>query len=350
MKRQLKLGLAAASALALLLTGCSSSSATPAASGSGSASAATKLSVVSVINGTLGDASFFDSAETGMTKLKAEGHKVQTIQTDASNQTAWKQNTEAVSGKWDLVVVGTSQMVDVLKEIAPKFPNQKYIIYDDAVTAPNVASITFKQNEGSFLAGVLAGLATTNKDKFPKATGSKVVGLVGGMDIPIINDFAVGFEAGAKAVDPSITVKKGFVGNFTDSDKGYSIAKSMFEQDKADVVFQVAGGAGNGVLKAAKDTGRYAIGVDSNQNKLYQGNILASMLKNVGDGIYAAVSAADAGTLAYGKTTAYGLKNNGVGLTFADNGDSVPADMQAKVKEYAAQVTDGKITVPTTMS
>lgn len=348
MKRQLKLGLAAASALALLLTGCSSSSA--GSSGSASATSSGKLSVVSVINGTLGDASFFDSAETGMTKLKAEGHKTQTIQTDASNQTSWKQNTEAVSGKWDIVVVGTSQMVDVLKEIAPKFPDQKYIIYDDVVTASNVASITFKQNEGSFLAGVLAALATTNKDKFPNATGSKVVGLVGGMDIPIINDFAAGFKKGVETVDSTIQVKVGYVGNFTDSDKGYSIAKSMYEQDKADVVFQVAGSAGNGVLKAAKDTGRYAIGVDSNQNKLYQGNILASMLKNVGDGIYAAVSAAGKGTLDYGKTTAYGLKNNGVGLTFEDNGGIVPADIQTKIKDYATQVADGKITVPTTLS
>lgn len=347
MKRQLKLGLAAASALALALTGCSSSSST---GSSASASASGKSSVVSVVNGTLGDASFFDSAETGMTKLKAEGHKVQTLQSDASNQTSWKQNTESVSGKWDYVVVGTSQMVDILKEIAPKYPKQKYIIYDDVVAAANVASVTFKQNEGSFLAGVLAGLATTNKDKFPNASGSKVVGLIGGMDIPIINDFVVGFKKGAESVDPSIVVKTGFVGNFTDSDKGYSLAKSMYEQDKADVVYQVAGGAGAGVLKAAKDTGRYAIGVDSNQNKLYQGNILASMLKNVGDGIHTAVAAADAGTLAWGKTTAYGLSNGGVSLTYADNGNIVPADMQAKVADYAKQVTDGKIVVPTTIS
>ena len=349
MKRQLKLGLAAASALALALTGCSSSSST--GSPSGSASATAKLSsVVSVINGTLGDASFFDSAETGMTKLKAEGHKTQTIQSDANNPTQWKQNTESVSGKWDIVVVGTSQMTDILKEIAPKYPNQKYIMYDDVVAAPNVASITFKQNEGSYLAGVLAALATTNKDKFPNATGSKVVGLVGGMDIPVINDFVGGFKKGVETVDPTIQVKVGYVGNFTDSDKGYSIAKSMFEQDKADVVYQVAGGAGAGVLKAASDTKRYAIGVDSNQNKLYQGFILASMLKNVGDGIHTAVAAADAGTLAYGATTSYGLKNGGVGLTFADNGNIVPTDIQTKITDYAKQVSDGKIVVPTTIS
>ncbi len=345
--RTLTKGLASAVAVALMLTGCQSSTTgtTPGASGSTG-----KKSVVNVVNGPLGDAGFFDDAERGIKKLGESGHKVQTVQSEANNPTSWKQNTESVSGKWDIVVVGSSQMKEVLEGVAPKFPNQKYVIYDDVVKANNVASITFKQNEGSYLAGVLAALATTNKDKFPKASGSKVVGLVGGMDIPIINDFVVGFKKGVESVDPTIQVKTGFVGNFTDADKGYSIAKSMYEQDKADVVYQVAGGAGLGVLKAAKDAGRYAIGVDSNQNKIQPGNVLASMLKNVGEGVVTAVTAADEGKLEFGKTTSYGLKNNGVSLTFDDNGGIVPDDIKAKIKDYGQQVADGKITVPTTMS
>lgn len=345
--RTLTKGLASAVAVALMLTGCQSSTTgtTP-----GANSSTGKKSVVNVVNGPLGDAGFFDDAERGIKKLGESGHKVQTVQSEANNPTSWKQNTESVSGKWDIVVVGSSQMKEVLEGVAPKFPNQKYVIYDDVVKANNVASITFKQNEGSYLAGVLAALATTNKDKFPKASGSKVVGLVGGMDIPIINDFVVGFKKGVESVDPTIQVKTGFVGNFTDADKGYSIAKSMYEQDKADVVYQVAGGAGLGVLKAAKDAGRYAIGVDSNQNKIQPGNVLASMLKNVGEGVVTAVTAADEGKLEFGKTTSYGLKNNGVSLTFDDNGGIVPDDIKAKIKDYGQQVADGKITVPTTMS
>ena len=136
----------------------------------------------------------------------------------------------------------------ILNADAPKYPQQKFIIYDDVVKQPNVASIVYKQNEGSYLAGVLAAEVTTNKAKFPKATGSKTVGLVGGMDIPVINDFVVGFKKGVSVVDPSIQVKVSYVGSFTDSNKGYDQAKLMYDQG-ADVVFQVAGGAGIGVLK-----------------------------------------------------------------------------------------------------
>ncbi len=348
MDRRTLLGLGAAGVAGFLVAGCSPSSSTPTASGSASASG--KKSVVSVVNGPLGDASFFDDAERGIQRLKASGHKTETVQSEANNPTSWKQNTESVSGKWDLVVVGSSQMVEVLDTVAPKFPQQKYLIYDDVVKQPNVASITFKQNEGSFLAGVLAALVTTTKDQFSKATGSKVVGLVGGMDIPIINDFLVGFKKGVATVDPAIQVKSGFVGNFTDADKGYSIAKSMFDQDKADVVYQVAGGAGIGVLKAAKDAGRYAIGVDSNQNNLQPGHILASMLKNIGDGVERAVTAADEGTLEFGKVTSYGLKNKGVALTFDDNGGIVPDTIKTKIDEYAQQVVNDVVHVPTTLS
>jgi len=357
MDRRKLFGLGAAGAAGLLVTGCTTSTTTgakPAGSGSAAASMASgKKSVVSVVNGPLGDASFFDDAERGIQKLKASGHTTQTVQSEANNPAQWKTNVESVStGKWDVVVVGSSQMVDIVDAAAKKFPNQKYVIYDDAPkTLPaNVASIQFKQNEGSFLVGVLAALVTTNKDKFPNATGNaKTVGLVGGMDLPVINDFVVGFKKGVESVDPSVQVKVSFVGNFTDAQKGYDQAKAMFDQG-ADVVYQVAGGAGIGVLKAAKEAKRYAIGVDSNQNDLQPGFILASMLKNIGEGIVTAVEAADGGKLEYGKVTSYGLANKGVGLTFEKNGNIVPADMQAKINDLAAQVASGKITVPTVVA
>ncbi|HOB06200.1 MAG TPA: BMP family ABC transporter substrate-binding protein [Propionibacteriaceae bacterium] len=355
MDRRTLLGLGAAGAAGLLAAGCSSSttggtpagSAAPAASGS--AAGGKKLSVVSVVNGPLGDASFFDDAERGIQKLKASGHTTQTVQSEANNPAQWKTNVESVStGKWDIVVVGSSQMVDIVDGAAKKFPNQKFIIYDDAPKAipTNLASIQFKQNEGSFLAGALAALVVTNKDKFPNATGNaKTIGLVGGMDIPVINDFVAGYKKGAESVDPSVQVKVSYVGNFTDAQKGYDQAKAMFDQG-ADVVYQVAGGAGIGVLKAAKEAKRYAIGVDSNQNELQPGFILASMLKNIGEAIVTAVEAADAGKLEYGKVTSYGLANKGVGLTFEKNGNLVPADMQAKINDLATQVASGKIVVP----
>jgi basic membrane protein A len=348
--KQRSLGIAVLAAASVTLAACGSSSSSSSSTASGSGGAGTsKPSVANVVNGPLGDQGFFDDAARGMKELETAGSKTQVIQSDANNPAQWKSNLESVSGgKWDIVITGTTQMHDILNAEAPKYPKQKFIIYDDVVKQPNVASIVYKQNEGSYVAGVLAAEVTTNKAKFPMATGSKTVGLVGGMDIPVINDFVAGFKKGVSVVDPSIQVKVSYVGNFTDSNKGFDQAKLMYDQG-ADVVFQVAGGAGIGVLKAAAASKRYAIGVDSNQNAIQPGYVLASMLKNIGDSLVLAVNDSAAGKLKYGETTQYGLANKGVGLDFANNNNIVPADIQAKVEDAAGQVASGKIQVPTVL-
>lgn len=336
------IGVVAASAvLALGLSACSGSSA-PSSSGSTSG----KQSVAFAVNGALGDQGFFDDAQRGLDELKASGHKTQTLQADASNPAQWKSNLESLStGSWDLAVVGSAQMSDILIATSKKFPNQKYISFDNVVPGANIASITYAQNEGSFLAGALAAYAATDKASFPLSSAGKTVGLVGGMDIPVINDFVEGFKAGVKAVDPSIKTVVSYVGSFSDSAKGYDQAKAMFA-DGADVVFQVAGGSGIGVLQAAKDANKYGIGVDQNQNAVQPGHVLASMLKHVGSSLVLAVEAADAGKLAFGKTTSYGLANNGVGLDFTNNSNLVPDAIQKKIDALKQDVVDGKITVP----
>jgi len=349
--KQRMTGAAVAVTALLALTACGGTEAAPDASGiasGGETSAATSPSVAHVVAGGLGDQGFFDDGERGIQSLAAAGSKTTTIQADANNPAQWKSNLESVStGDWDLVVTGTAQMNDILAETAPKYPDQNYIYYDDIVDAPNVASITYKQNEGSYLAGVLAAQVTLNPDQFPRAEGSKVLGLVGGMDIPVINDFVEGFKSGVETVDPSIKVVVSYVGDFNDSNKGYDQAKAMFDQENADVVFQVAGGSGLGVLQAAEDTDNYAIGVDSNQNSFNEGYVLASMLKNIGASIENAVAAYAAGTLKMGSVTPYGLANNGVSLTFADNGGIVPQAIQDEIASYAKKVVDGEVTVGT---
>ncbi len=146
-------------------------------------------------------------------------------------------------------------------------------------------------------------------------------------------------------MDPSIKTVVSYVGSFSDSAKGYDQAKAMFA-DGADVVFQVAGGSGIGVLQAAKDANKYGIGVDQNQNAVQPGHVLASMLKHVGSSLVLAVEAADAGKLAFGKTTSYGLANNGVGLDFTNNSNLVPDAIQKKIDALKQDVVDGKTTVP----
>lgn len=338
--------------MALLLAGCSGGTATTTPSESGAtddatAGASTAPSVAFVVNGPLGDQGFFDDAARGMASMEAAGSKTQILQADAENPTQWTTNLESVStGDWDIVITGTSSMTDILTETAPKYPEQSYILFDTIVAQPNVASIVYRQNEGAFLAGVLAALVTTNSDEFPLATGSKKVGFVGGMDIPVINDFAVGFQSGVESVDPSIETLISYVGDFADSNRGFDQAKAMYDQG-ADVVFQVAGGAGLGVLRASEEVNGYSIGVDSNQNALHPGHVLASMLKNVGASLESAVNAYADGTLEFGETTEYGLSNNGVSLDFADNEEIVPQAIQDEVQSYVQKVIDGEIEVPT---
>lgn len=339
-----------AAALVLSLSACASDTTQEATdNGSAASTESSLLTVANVVSGTLGDSGFFDDAEKGMVELQVEGHQTTTLQAEVNNPAQWKSNLESVStGNWDIAIVGTFQMQDILIETAAKYPEQKFIIYDAPVEAPNVASIVYKQNEAAFLAGVLAATATSDTTSFPLSSGSKKVGLVGGMDIPVINDFLYGFRAGVEAVDPSIEVLVSYVGSFNDSAKGYDQGKAMFDQG-ADVVFQVAGGAGLGALQAAKDANKYGIGVDSNQNDLQPGHVLASSLKNIGNSLVTAVNAAQEGTLDWGSTTAYGLSNDGVGLDYANNGNTVPQAVQDLINQFKQDIIDGKITVPTTL-
>lgn len=342
MRKRILSAVALSAAAALTLSGCGSSADDSTDGGDGAA-----YSVANVVNGNLGDQGFFDDAERGITALADQGLETKTLQADAADPAQWKANLESVSnGKFDMAVVGTWQMNDILLETAEKFPDQQYLIYDSFVDAPNVASLQYAQNEGSFLAGVLAASAV--KEQLPLAKGSKSVGFVGGQDAPPIDDFFAGFEAGVQAVDPEMKVLDAYVGDYVDSNKAHDLTTAMYK-DGAGVVFAVAGGAGLGVLQAAKDADRYAIGVDSNQNGLQEGHILASMLKNIGTSITLAVDAAQNDELKFGESTVYGLANDGVGLTFEGNGDIVPEEIVTLVEDYKAQIVAGDITVPTTL-
>ena len=355
MKVSLRSGATAAVVVtaALAVAACSSTSSSSSATGSAasgnrpsSASSSNAPSVAFMIPGSLGDLGFFDSANAGLKKASALGVTTYKVVESGTNDTsAWLSNLQNLSGEsqYKIIVTGSATVAGQLTQVAKQYTGQKYIMFDDAVDLPNVASITFRQNDGAFLAGVLAALASEDKADFPLSSGGKNVGIVGGENIPVIQDFVVGFEAGAKLVDPSIKVQTSYVGSFTDSQTGYNQAASMYANG-ADVVFAAAGGSGLGVLKAARDKNKYAIGVDSDQNNLYPKNVLASDLKNVGSALYALIQKYEAGSLDFGKTYVFGLQNNGVELTL--NSSLVPAAVSDKVNGYAGQVASGKVTVP----
>lgn len=304
-----------------------------------------QTSAVFMVPGTLGDLGFFDSAERGMKKAKSDlSVNVKTVEGGVNATATWKSDLQNLSnGDWNLVVTGSDQISQVMTSVAKQFPDQKYIMFDAAINQPNVASIVYRQNDGAFLAGVLAALVSENPKNFPLSAGNKNVGIVGGVNIPVINDFIVGFKKGVQVVDPSIKVQTSYVGSFTDAQTGYNQAASMYANG-ADVVFAAAGGSGLGVLKASSDKNKYSIGVDSNQNGLHPKNVLASDLKNVGASVFDLIKKYKAGNLKTGRTYVYGIQNNGVELLL--NNKLVPSQTANKIHNYSQKVASGAIKVP----
>ena len=300
------------------------------------------------VNSTLGDKSFFDSAKRGIDKAEAElGIKSKTVEA-GTNQADWAPGLESMvaSKDYDVIVVGTSQMVEIVSDLAAKYPDQKFIFFDDVVSdRDNVYSMTYSQSEGSFLAGAFAALVTTSTE-LEGANPEKVVGVIGGMDIPIINDFISGYKQGAQYVDPEVEVISSYIGNFNDAPKAKELALSQIKSQKADIIFQVAAGAGMGVLEAANEAGVYSIGVDSNQNDIYPGSVLTSMLKNIDNSVYRALEMLTKGTLKFGTQEQLGIKEGGIGLAQDDlYKQYVPQSIRDKIDEIQNKVASGEITV-----
>lgn len=220
------------------------------------------------------DKSFNSSAYEGSRRAEAElGFKLKVV--EASDDNAYEPLLKALATRnYDLIVaVGVSQ-AEAVRKVAPQFPKVRFAIVDAEVNVPNVRSLLFEEHEGSYLVGALAAM----KSK----TGE--VGFIGGMDIPLIRRFEVGFIAGAKKINPKIQIQSGFVGITSEAwnnpPKAKELALAQHKQG-ADVVFVAAGASNTGVFDAAEDKKFFAIGVDSNQNGMRPGRILTSMLKRV---------------------------------------------------------------------
>lgn len=262
------------------------------------------------------------------------------IQNDAQREQALRRF--AKDGFSPIVAVGFSQ-ASAVEKVAKEFPDSKFAIIDMVVDAPNVQSIVFKEQEGSFLVGVLAA----------KASKTAKIGFVGGMDIPLIRRFACGYVQGAKSANPKIEIFQNMTGTtgaaWNDPVKGAELTKSQIDRG-ADVVYHAAGGTGVGVLRAAADAGKLGIGVDSNQNGMHPGKVLTSMLKRVDTATISTFTTAKDGTWKSG-VTVLGLKENGVGWALDDNNKSlITADLKSAVNTASADIISGKITVHDYMS
>jgi basic membrane protein A len=269
-------------------------------------------------------------AETGGSFLDLE------LQNDAQREQALRRF--AGQGANPIVMAGFSWTA-ALTAVAPEFPDTNFVVIDTVVDAPNVQSIVFDEHTGSFLVGALAALKSE--------TGT--VAFVGGMDVPLIHKFYCGYAQGAKAVNPDIKLIENYTGTtpaaWNDPVTAGELTKAAIDGG-ADVIFAAAGGSGLGVLQAAKDAGKFSIGVDSNQNYLQPGSVLTSMLKRVDVAVQTAMTeAADDATFKPGLTV-LGLGEEGVGYALDDNNASlITDDMKAKVDELSAEIQAGTITV-----
>ena len=287
------------------------------------------------------DKSFNEAAYEGAERWAKDTsgtYKEIEVQAEAQREQAIRRLAEA--GANPIVMTGFA-VADALNAVAPDFPDTKFAIIDMVVDQPNVKSVVFNEHEGSYLVGMMAGLASK--------TGT--VGFVGGMDVPLIRKFGCGYAQGVKAVNPDATIVISMTGTtpaaWNDPVKGAELAKAQKAQG-ADVIYAAAGGTGIGVLQAAADEGILSIGVDKNQNHLHPNQVLTSMLKRVDNAVYEAfVEGVD---LKPG-INVMGLANDGVGYAMDENNASlVTPEMQAAVDAAAEKIKSGELVVHDYMS
>ncbi|WP_341862683.1 BMP family ABC transporter substrate-binding protein [Gymnodinialimonas sp. 57CJ19] len=282
------------------------------------------------------DRSFNESAFNGAERWAEETggtYREIELQNDAQREQAMRRLAEA--GSNPIVMAGFSQ-ASALEVVAPDYPDTTFVIIDGVVDAPNVQSIIFSEHEGSYLVGMMAGMASE--------TGT--VSFVGGMDIPLISRFACGYAQGAVAANPDATVIANMTGTtpaaWNDPVRGGELTRGQIGQG-SDVVFAAAGGTGLGVLQTATDEGILSIGVDANQNYLHPGSVLTSMVKRVDVAVYDSFTNAD--SIEPG-IFVYGLAENGVGYSMDEfNAELVTEEMIAAVDAAREQIIAGEISV-----
>ena len=345
---------ALAASLCLGLTACgggaaeTTAAATTAAPAATEAASADPIRVCVVYTGSLGDKSYNDSCNEGAQRAVADfGIELKSL--EGSTAEEWESNLlAACEDGYDLVIGASSNIADYITEHGPNYPDTKFAVIDTTVDLPNVQSISFAQNEGSFLAGAAAAMFT-EKTEIPGVNEDAIIGWVGGMDIPVLHDFITGYEQGAKYINPDIQILQSFAGEWSNPLKGKELTFAQYDQG-ADIVMNVASGTGVGILEGAKEKSLYPIGVELNQDADQPGAVLTSMVKRGDTACYLTIQSVVEDTFAGGTTQYLSLKDGGVSLTdFAvmkeHLGDKFPQDIVDKCEELAEKISSGEIVV-----
>lgn len=309
----------------------------------------TPLKVALLVPGNLGDKSFFDMANAGMSLIREQlGAETKVVEM-GTDQTKWEPTLlDFAEQDWDIIITGNVEIFDLLEQTALDHPEKNFINFDTSKeeVTPNMYSAFYKTNELSYMAGALAALKA-------KETGETKIGFIGGMDIPGINDFLVGYIEGAQYVMPDIKVAISYAGSFTDAAKGKELAITMYNSGVG-IIYQAAGQTGLGVIDAARELDKLVIGVDSDQAAAFIDSdpdkanvIITSAVKKIDECILRAVSEHHSGKL-YGHYEALGVKENGVGLAKNEIYKKlVSAEDQAVIDDIEAKIGEGEISIGT---
>ena len=311
---------------------------------------ALKAAMVTDVGG-LGDKSFNDLAYEGLKRAEEElGVEIEVL--ESAEITDYETNIDSLAnaGYSPIFAVGFL-MTDTVVKMAPQYPDTLFGGVDEFFEAPleNMAGLNFKEEEGSYLAGVVAGLAT--KETFDSKLNDKnIIGFVGGMDVPLIKKFEAGFIAGAKSVNPDVQVISLYTGSFTDQAKGKELGLSLIEQG-ADVIYAAAGACGTGTIQACQEKGALFIGVDADQYLTVPGSgdvMLTSMMKRVDNAVFMTIESVLNDEFAGGENQVFGLKEGGVELApFHDFESKVPQAIKDAVQKATDDIVGGTVTVPT---
>ena len=335
-----------------LATGCAKKAAVTTDTTSTAPKTSVKAAMVTDVGG-LGDKSFNDLSYAGLQRAEKElGTEIKVLESKEPTDYESNLNQLATAGYSPIFAVGFL-MTDTVSKVATQFPDVTFGGIDIFFENPsaNVVGLNFKEQEAGYLAGVVAGKLTTMKDVDPRINDKKVVGFVGGMEIPPVQKFEAGFVQGVKSVDPTVEVKSIYTGTFTDAQKGIEAGKSLIEGG-ADIIFAAAGSTGNGTAKACQDNKALFIGVDADQFNTIPGigdTILTSAVKRVDNAVFLTVKEAVDGKIKGGVNKVFGLAEDGVGLApYHDWETKMPQAVKDAVDKATADIKAGTVTVAET--
>ena len=334
------LALSLACTLTLGLSACGGGQDAPSSGSPSGASDGDALKVGIILStGGLGDKNFNDMTYAGAQQAEKDfGIEFDYVETQSASDFLPNYRMFAESGEYDLIIGSGFDGVEAVTKVSGLFPEQQFMFVDgDCGDLPNVASFTFRDQEKAFLLGYLA--AQTSE------TGK--IGVVGGMDIPSINMFVAGYEAGAAYAGNGTTVERKYVGAWNDTSTGKELALALYDSG-CDIVYQAAGGSGLGVFAAAAEKDLLAIGSDTNQCLIDPDHVFASGIRTLNYIIRDGILSGKAGTLEPGSHSV-GLAENGVTYTCEGSNVAVPQEVIDSVEAVKQEIIDGKLTVPSTL-